>query len=222
MAVAAQLIETQKPEGKRGEPRRKLKLETQGALPSGGGANVLVHNLSLTGLLVESEVSLPVGETIEVELPHAGVVRAKVVWTSGQLFGCQFHTPISKAALSAAELRGAVRPDGVAVGTTESPASGESFAIRLRRLRNERGLTLAQVADELGVSKPTVWAWEKGQARPAENRIAALARTLGVPDAELLSGRNASGLSELLARSREEIASAIGASPARVRILIEL
>lgn len=222
MAVAAQLIDTPKPEGKRGEPRRKLKLETQGGLASGGAANVLVHNLSLTGLLLESEVPLPVGETIEVELPQAGVATAKVVWASGHLFGCQFRTPISKAALSAAQLRGAVELEGAGPRPVESPASGESFAVRLRRLRQERGLTLAQVADELGVSKPTVWAWEKGQARPAENRIEALARTLGVPDTELLSGRDASGLTELLARSREQIARAIGTSPAKVRILIEL
>ena len=104
----------------------------------------------------------------------------------------------------------------------EKSRLAESFGVRLRRLRMEQGLTQAQVAAGLGVSKPTVWAWEKGQARPTESRIEALAQMLGVAEAELLAGRDMSHLAELLARSRDEIARAVGTRPAKVKILIEL
>ena len=51
------------------------------------------------------------------------------------------------------------------------------WELRLNHLRRERGMTLAQVASALGVSKPTVWAWEKGKARPLPERIAAIAES---------------------------------------------
>ena len=59
-------------------------------------------------------------------------------------------------------------------------ANGEALAARLGRLRREAGLTLADVAAALGVSKPTVWAWEKGKARPLPERLGAIAAALGV------------------------------------------
>jgi len=42
-----------------------------------------------------------------------------------------------------------------------------SFSALLRLWRYEAGLTLKDVAGAVGVSKPTVWSWEKGKARPA-------------------------------------------------------
>ncbi|MDE8654393.1 helix-turn-helix domain-containing protein [Novosphingobium album (ex Liu et al. 2023)] len=221
MAIAAHLDETAQPAGGRREPRRNLRLETLGALASGEAANVLVHNVSTTGLLVESDIALTVGEAIALELPEAGATLAHVIWTSGRLFGCQFDTPIGTAALSAARLRSAV---GEPIELGERPAAGpeESFGMRLQRLRAQARLSLAALAARLGVSKPTVWAWEQGRARPVESRMAELAEALNVSLGELLPERDDTGRRELLARSREDIATAFGTSPDRVRILIEL
>lgn len=199
------------------ELRRKLLLEAQGSTASGAAA-VQVHNISATGLLLESAAVLAAGERIEIELPQAGATGARVVWTSGRLAGCQFDAPISAAALSAAQLRGAASPEVDLAG----PATAEGLAAQLQRLRRQRGLTLAQVAAQLGVSKPTVWAWERGKAQPVESRLDALAEALGVTREELLPGRTAPALRTLLAQCRDRIAGAVGTTPANVRIMIEL
>lgn len=202
------------------DQRRKLLLEARGSTASGAAA-VLVHNISTTGLLLESDAALADGEAIEIELPHAGGTRARVVWTSGRLAGCQFDSPISPAALSAAQLQSAAAPQADLAASAHA-LPDEVLGVQLQRLRKARGLTLAQVAQLLGVSKPTVWAWERGKAHPVESRLEALAEALGVTREELLPGRTAPALRTLLARCRDQIASAVGTSPTNVRIMIEL
>jgi transcriptional regulator with XRE-family HTH domain len=98
----------------------------------------------------------------------------------------------------------------------------ESFGTRLQRLRKAHRLTLEQIAAELNVSKPTVWAWEKGRSRPIEERIGALAGMLGVERDELISGRDDPAIEELFAQCRETIARACGTSPKKIKIFIEL
>jgi hypothetical protein len=70
-----------------------------------GGEPVTIHDLSLTGALLETSVPMLVGAIFEVELPYAGSVEATVIWNSGEFYGCQFELPISPAALSAALLQ---------------------------------------------------------------------------------------------------------------------
>lgn len=220
MTITAQLEEMPSPDGGRRAPRLTLRLETRGSAGA-GVTDVLVHNISATGLLLESDAALMVGGKFDIDLPHAGATQAKVVWASGKLFGCQFHTPLSPAALSAAQLRGQAGMNAPAP-FRRAGAPGESFGVRLQRLRKERGLTLAQVAEGLQVSKPTIWAWENGKARPLGSRMKALAAVLGVTPAQLRDEGSAGDLPDLLARSRERIAEAVGTSPDKVRIMIEL
>jgi len=221
MAIGAHLEDSHNLMGQDRAPRRTLRLETHGATPSGATANVQVHNVSATGLLLESQVPLVAGEKIEIDLPHAGATWAKVVWASDNLFGCQFHTPISPATLSATQLRG-VAGQEVETPTARPPVPDESFGYRLQRLRRQSGLTLSGVASRLGVSKPTVWAWEQDKSRPLDSRIEALADVLGVPVSELMPGLDTPGLRGVLARSRVEIANAVGVNLDQVRIMIEL
>jgi transcriptional regulator with XRE-family HTH domain len=94
---------------------------------------------------------------------------------------------------------------------------------RLNRLRREAGLTLADVAAALSVSKPTVWAWEKGKARPLPERLDAIAATLGVTRDALADGPEATGVvASIIEDYRKRIADACGTTPAAVRIMIEL
>lgn len=51
---------------------------------------------------------------------------------------------------------------------------------RLKNARQEKGLTMGQVADQIGVSKPTVWAWEKGKSRPTAEKAELIMQTLGI------------------------------------------
>jgi transcriptional regulator with XRE-family HTH domain len=218
MAIAAHFdADETRPRG----ARRVLRLTIRGETEAGAAASVLVHNISATGLLLETAARLAVGERITIELPQAGAAEASVVWDSGRFYGCQLAAPLSPAALDAAQLRSAV--DGLDGASPTDAAPDEGFPARLQRLRKRRGLTLAQIALVLGVSKPTVWAWEQGRARPVESRIDALANVLGVSRAELLPAvHDGDGLRDLLAQARERIAAAAGASPDRIRILIEL
>jgi hypothetical protein len=90
---------------RRSSSRRKLKLEVEGASASASQTQVVIHDLSEDGLLVESPVSLEQGEAIDVVLPEAGTAQAQVAWSSGRFFGCKFSNPISTAAVSAALLQ---------------------------------------------------------------------------------------------------------------------
>lgn len=85
--------------------RHKLSLEVRGTTFSGDAANVLIHNISLTGLLIETSVDLQIGEAFEVEVPHVGVRSAVIIWSSGRLFGCEFEAAVPNAAISAALLQ---------------------------------------------------------------------------------------------------------------------
>ena len=221
MALLAQMEEARRSSGRSREPRRKITLEASGALGSGAVADVTVHNISATGMLIECRVSLAVGETLAIDLPGAEATRAKIVWTSDRLHGCQFIKPVSKAVLSAAQLRSAVGQEVDTSGHRGAEAA-EPFGVRLQRLRKQRGLSLADVAAELAVSKPTVWAWEQGRARPVQEEIDLLAQVLGTSSDALKTGRNNDALNEILERSRRQIADAYGTRPNNVRIMIEL
>ena len=82
--------------------RRSLHLGT-----SGSGQPVTVHDLSLTGALIETSVPMLVGAMFEIDLPQAGRIEATVVWNSGEYYGCQFELPIAPSVLSAALLQAA-------------------------------------------------------------------------------------------------------------------
>ena len=63
----------------------------------------------------------------------------------------------------------------------------EGMAQRIRTLRQEKGLTLEQVADVVGVGKSTVRKWETGMiANMKRDKIADLAKALGTTPAYLM------------------------------------
>ncbi|MBO9698130.1 MAG: helix-turn-helix domain-containing protein [Sphingopyxis sp.] len=207
--------------GKGRASRRQLRLPLHGSKATGAEIEALVHNISATGMLVESGAPLEVGEVIEVNLPHSGKTATKVIWTSNRLAGCQFEMPISPATLSAAQLRSVVGPD---VHAHEGlPASAaESFGVRLQRLRSARELTQGQLAARLGVSEPSISAWELDKARPKAGRMEALSEALGVEISELLGFDEAENLNELVAKAKAQIARAAGVEPAKIRFTIEI
>jgi hypothetical protein len=86
--------------------RHSLRLSAVTTLPSAGGTQVLIRDISPGGILIEAEpAALTVDDWIEVSLPDTGPVKGRVAWTSGGFFGCEFYQPISVAALSAALLK---------------------------------------------------------------------------------------------------------------------
>ena len=224
MAIKAHLDSAAASDSQRATPRRDLRLSASGLAPDGEEANVTIHNISAAGLLIETALDLATGEQLSLDLPEAGIVTASVVWRSERLYGCAFEQAIGPAALAAAQLQGFAPgvPNQPRQSSLPNPSS-EALGSRLNRLRREAGLTLAEVAATLGVSKPTVWAWEKGKARPLPERLDAIAAALGVAPDMLASGPGSDGeISAVIAECRERIAAACGASPQSVRIMIEL
>ena len=105
MSVRAQLEPSDWSSNRRTAARRTLRLKAHGTATSEAAAEVIIHDLSLTGLLIETSADLAAEERLEVDLPEAGLTEAKVVWSSGHFFGCKFNKPITTAALGSAILR---------------------------------------------------------------------------------------------------------------------
>jgi transcriptional regulator with XRE-family HTH domain len=220
MAMTVYLNNTPRSAGNGRASRRQLRLPLHGSKAAGAEIEALVHNISATGMLVESKVPLEIGEIVEVNLPHSGKTATRVIWTSGGIAGCQFEMPISPATLSAAQLRSVVGPDAPA--PDDRPAGAESFGVRLQRLRTAKELTQGQLAFHLGVSEPSISAWELDKARPKAGRMEALSLALGVEITELLGFDDAESLSELVERAKAQIASAAGVSPSSIKFTIEM
>ncbi|HKC04147.1 MAG TPA: PilZ domain-containing protein [Sphingomicrobium sp.] len=119
MALLARLSEPQAGRA-RAAARRTLSLRVP-ALSAGRTDAALIHNLSEHGLRIETDAIVQTGEIIRVELPEAGAVDARIIWTGGGFAGCRFLTPIQKAAVSAALLR----------SPATLPASPEPFRVEL-------------------------------------------------------------------------------------------
>lgn len=63
----------------------------------------------------------------------------------------------------------------------------EEMAQRIKKLRQDKGLTLEQVAEVVGVGKSTVRKWETGMiANMRRDKIADLAKALGTTPAYLM------------------------------------
>lgn len=140
---------------RRGPSRLKLGL---GSNISGSGSEVVIHDLSTGGLLLETGENLRKGSRLEVELPEAGATQATVVWRSGDYYGCQFDKPLSKAALSAARLRNPFEPPAVsAADLREDREAAEfvddraPFAVRMRVILGSAVLLWALILWATGV-----------------------------------------------------------------------
>ena len=60
-------------------------------------------------------------------------------------------------------------------------ADREAFAVRLRALRKEAGLTQQQLADKLGTKRTSITNWETGARFPDVKHALSLARVFTVP-----------------------------------------
>ena len=81
----------------------------------------------------------------------------------------------------------------------------EGMAQRIKTLRQEKGLTLEQVAEVVGVGRSTVRKWETGMiANMRRDKIAALAKALGTTPAYLM-GWKEEGAEKGLSPSEPEL-----------------
>lgn len=223
MVIQAQLRRRRSSRNQRRDVRRTMQLLTPGRTAKGQFAEVVIHDLSTGGFLVQTDAPLAVGETIEVILPRTGARGAEVVWTSGSFFGCRFLEPVPPASVSAAMLMSAPSPTAASRDRDE-PATPSEFGERLTALRVDKGWSLETLAERLGVSRQAVWYWETGQRLPRAEHFRKIAEVFAVSEAELLAraprtspGGHASLISEL----RRQIADHNGVAETEVKIVIE-
>lgn len=60
------------------------------------------------------------------------------------------------------------------------------FGVRVKQLRENAGLTQAELAERLDVSRPAIGTWESGKARPRLNKLRQLADLFNVTVSELM------------------------------------
>jgi len=222
MVIQAQFKRARTSRSRRGELRRTMQLLAPGKTVDGQIGEILVHDLSTGGLLLETEVPMAIGETIEVVLPRTGPRKAEVVWTSGSFFGCRFFEPVPPAAVSASLLKAApARSAALRDHDQEAPTE---FGERLNALRTAQGLTLETLADRLGVSRQAVWYWETGQRLPRAEHFQQIAKLFGVQESDLLAEpprAETTNHSSLISQLKREVARQNGVAEVSVRIIIE-
>lgn len=137
MELTARLKQSPPAEAWRNDTRRPLNLEIDAWEPAKSTASVIVRNLSVSGVLIETGLRLSTGDVVELELPVAGTSPATVVWSSHHLYGCKFVDPISSGAVSAALLRSPfdqaveVRPEPVAAPSGHAEPDADPVEARL-------------------------------------------------------------------------------------------
>lgn len=225
MVIQAQLKLRRQSQTQRREVRRKLRLNVARKTGDGRTGDVLIHDLSTSGILVQTDDMLAIGEIIEVELPRTGVHHIEVVWGSGTFYGCRFLEPVPPAAVSAALLRSTPERPSQPPSFDTSHNTDEGFGARLATLRVEQGWTIETLAERLGVSRQAVWYWETGQRLPRAEHFRKIAELLEVPEPELLArqpdapvSRSSAPIDEL----RREVARRNGVDESKVKIVIEL
>lgn len=63
----------------------------------------------------------------------------------------------------------------------QRPERGDpALGLRLREVRLERGMTMAALAERIGVTQPAISQWESGRERPGRETLQRLAGALGV------------------------------------------
>jgi transcriptional regulator with XRE-family HTH domain len=205
---------------KRDAERKTLRLLTSVRRATRQGTQVLVHDISSGGMLIECDESLTIGESISVELPRSGVREAAIAWASGRFYGCRFTEELPSAIVSAALLKAIP----AAPEPSPQPSGEEGFPARLASLREARGLSMEQLAERLSVSRQAVWYWETGHRLPRGAMLKRIAKQLNVNEGELLltpkEANSAKGND--FASWKREIATRLRVSPEQVKIVVEL
>jgi hypothetical protein len=136
-------IRTRELEDRRYMARRTLELD---AVLTNSGEKIVVHDLSVNGLLIETSRELSHGEELVIAIAGRAPTSATVVWNSGYFYGCEFHFSVPKATVSAALLQSrklrtdppaSFKPDAgpIAASDAEEESSfsqDDRYALRVR------------------------------------------------------------------------------------------
>lgn len=99
----------------------------------------------------------------------------------------------------------------------------EALMVKTRRtalsqIRKATGMTQAQIANQIGVSKATYSAWETGRSELTAERILALSNIFNCTPNELLGVNSPSEPFSILTENEEELLALYRAAPPNIRI----
>lgn len=202
--------------------RRTLWLTATGIRANRKAAEVLVHDLSPEGMLVESTEPLEIGELIAFELPSSGLHEANVVWSSTKFYGCCFKELLSAAAVSAALLK-ALPSDRTIFNEKKAKKGLSGLSGKLTAMREKRGLSVEELARILRVSRQALWYWETGQRFPRKHLLMRIAQEFAVPPSELsVEEERARDVYSCLQKCKEQISSDCGIPLDNIKIKIDV
>jgi transcriptional regulator with XRE-family HTH domain len=105
------------------------------------------------------------------------------------------------------------------------------IGVRLKELRQRRGLTLENVARPLGVTRSCISQWERGRSAPGAKYFERLSRILETSAGYLMTGmderpavsspRLKIEAPDIVLRARQDIARAFGVEVTKVRVEID-
>lgn len=107
MRMFAHVMNSEENVNRRRTARRSLVLDAVAHKDEDQLSDIVIHNLSQTGLLMETSASFEVGEIFYLHLPEVGATPAQVRRKDNGRYGCEFLAPVGKVVLSAAILRSA-------------------------------------------------------------------------------------------------------------------
>ncbi|AMK25530.1 MULTISPECIES: helix-turn-helix domain-containing protein [unclassified Sphingobium] len=235
MPIHAIVDQPPKSDNRRGAARWRIRLELPNTLDE-TSANVVIHDISTAGMLIDTKSQLKIGQSVMVSLPDADKVAAHVVWQNESLFGCRFDQPLPQGVVSAVRLRSPSRDEAKPIADRPEATVAEGLPERLRRLRQERGLSRAALSEQTGFSKPTIWGWETGRTMPRKDNLHILSGIFGLTEQQLLFGKDnsplpegkkaspepyAKSLKDIIDLSKTKIAEAAGVNKFKVHIYIE-
>lgn len=142
MVLLARIITAPESKERRRNARRLVTLVASASQSPEREATIHIQNLSRRGLLLETEASFEIGEIFFLDLPEVGAIPACVRRRQGQAYGCEFLSPVTQGALSAALLKSSFSADrdesgietqgeGGAETSRAEPRTAAVFAIAL-------------------------------------------------------------------------------------------
>ena len=145
MPIPARLQTVEPAANRRSSPRHQICLGSNVR-----GEPITIHDLSVTGMLIETAADLHAFDSLEIGLPEVGATTAFIIWNSGRYFGCEFKEPVFPAAVSAARLRS---PPAVPVEVVQAalPFGGSETASDKRRRQVQAQLPAAEEKASLSV-----------------------------------------------------------------------